>query len=92
MNECAREAVKIYIQTHPQLKYNDLYYKFKQGQSSYINNEQGKSRYRDIDMSMDGQKIYVYTQFRLNGSQQNWNKFVDVCRNLGIIIESYYMR
>lgn len=88
MNACAKEAIKQYVDMHNNLTYNKLYAIFGQGSTSYISNQPGQSRYNDIKKkTIDNESIYVYSQFRLNGCQSNWYRFVELCAKLGINIK-----
>lgn len=91
MNACAKEAVKQFIDAHNKLSYDKIYKIFEQGRSSYISDHRGASRYNDINKkTIDNKPIFVYSQFRLKGSQSNWYRFVELCAKLKINIESVW--
>lgn len=91
MNACAKEAITQYVEKHNKLTYEKLYELFKQGRTSYISDCKGPSRYNDIKKkTIDNKPIFVYSQFRLNGSQSNWYRFVELCAKLKINIESVW--
>lgn len=88
MKACAREAVKHYIGKHPKIKYADLCNKFTQGNTCYIDDKPGPSRYVSINKTVEGHPIHVYSQFRFKGNNSNWYRFVELCAKLGIKIET----
>lgn len=88
MNACAKEAITQYVEKHNKLTYDKLYKIFEQGRTSYISDHKGPSRYNDIKKTtIDNKPIFVYSQFRLNGCQSNWYRFVELCSKLKINIE-----
>ena len=93
MNECARSAIKHYIENNKGITFDKLCEKFtisKRTGSSYISSNEGKSRANPIDDEIEGHQIYVYSQFRAKGNQSNWFKFVEICKDNGIVIEQIY--
>ena len=80
MNECAREAINFYIKKHKKITYKELQNRFNKG-ITFISDNEGKSRANLIEEKVEDRKeIYVYSQFRYNGRQHNWNRFVEVCK------------
>ena len=86
MNKCARAAIELYINRHPDITFADLHDQFARTRrhASYIFAEEGGSRAKKINLqTADGKDVYVYSQFRAS----NWKQFVKVCNDNGIVIE-----
>ena len=84
MTECAKEAVKLFIQNCTPKDYDKLKAVF----GRFVNNEVGKSRYAPLGVNLDNEPVHVYTQWREYGNQSlYWSEFVDICKQQGIIIE-----
>lgn len=82
MAAAAAAAISVYLSRHP-VEYNHLAGLW----GKYVSNAIGGSRYKDIGMTtVDGTKVFTYTQFRQNGPRANWNDFVEKCKELGISI------
>lgn len=84
MTECAKEAVKMFIQNYTPKDYDKLKAVF----GRFVNNKVGKSRYARLGVNLDNELVHVYTQWREYGNQSlYWSEFVDICKQQGIIIE-----
>ena len=82
MTECAKEAVKLFIQNCTPKDYDKLKAVF----GRFVNNEVGNSRYARLGVNYE--PVHVYTQWREYGNQSlYWSEFVDICKQQGIIIE-----
>lgn len=76
MSEAVAKAISIYLAEHS-VTYADLTQRF----DKYVNNEKGKSRYKDIKRTTaDGVPVFTYTQFRQYGTASYWNEFVKLCK------------
>lgn len=84
MTECAKEAVKMFIQNYTPKDYDKLKAVF----GRFVNNKVGKSRYAPLGVNLNYEPVHVYTQWREYGNQSlYWSEFVDICKQQGIIIE-----
>ena len=84
MTECAKEAVKLFIQNCTPKDYDKLKAVF----GRFVNNKVGKSRYAPLGVNLNYEPVHVYTQWREYGNQSlYWSEFVDICKQQGIIIE-----
>lgn len=98
MSACAKGAITHFVKTHkPRPTFQELQQVFsKQRGASYIfaSAEDGKGHKAEIVedvLTGDDKPIYVDTQFRAKGHQSNWFKFVEVCKENGIIIDQDFV-
>jgi len=80
MDGCAQNAIVMYGRNKPTTTYADLITAF----GKYIATNSGPSRYSPTRLSLSGNLVYTYTQFRRYG---NWLSFVSLCKKLKINID-----
>lgn len=97
MIECAKASIIHFLdqKKNSKITYEDLRNTFILSErmgSSYISDSPGKSRAKPIGRQIGDHDIHIYTQFRKTGNQHNWDKFVKICKDNGIVIEQSYIQ
>lgn len=84
MAKCATATIREYVNSHQDKTFKDL----KDIFGKYINDEEGKLRYKDINLkSSDGIPIFSYSDFRGKGPRSlDWYIFTGICSKNGIKI------